>query len=466
MPVTKVNRSYNAAALITYLEGEAHDNSGIRNVIVSSRHLHPQQSYLDQLRVYMSKRSYHSAKKRKIEAIAISQSFAADELDPNDPDSAYACHEIGVQLAAEQFPNCPCIVYTQHDGKGHLYHNHIVVFNADVMDYKAISYKDYNLYRIRYLSDKITKKYGIEISKSLNRVLSEKKTNAEYRRISLKNEYEIKTKEYGDNPTETQQQELRELYEKSYSWKQDLKERVSAAMADAISEQDFLENQLPAHGLSYSRIGKKKDPTKKIAREMKAKEYGETPTIDQKRELERMEEQMYVEYITYELTDRSNIPQSSKDFTRKRLAASSDGLGFDYTLKHLRDVLEEKEAAASKTIPKAVDTQLIETSKNKPEVDNASIPPPPVQDTSSISVGSSHTMKKRKRNGKMKFDDEHEKNIETPVQTIDLKIAKKVIHNEVTQYENDISQQICDDLQDLFDRYTSSDDILDDNMFK
>ena len=193
---------------------------------------------------------------------------------------------------------------------------------------------------------------------------------------------------------------------------------------------------------------------------MKAKEYGETPTIDQKRELERMEEQMYVEYITYELTDRSNIAQSSKDFTRKRLAASSDGLGFDYTLKHLRDVLEEKEAAASKTIPKAVDKQLIEMSKNKPEVDNASIPPPPVQDTSSISVGSSHTMKKRKRNGKLKFDDEPEKNIETPVQTIDLKIAKKVIHNEVTQYENDISQQICDDLQDLFDSYTPTDDCI------
>ena len=449
MPITKVNRSYNAAALITYLEGEAHDDSGIRNVIVSSRHLHPQQSYLEQLRIYMSKRSYHSVKKRKIEAIAIVQSFATDELDPDDPDSAYACHEIGVQLAAELFPNCPCIVYTQHDGKGHLYHNHIVVFNADVMDFKAISYKDYNLYRIRYLSDKITKEYGIEISKSLNRVLSEKKTNAEYRRISLKNEYEIKTKEYGDSPTETQQQELRELYEKSYSWKQDLKERVSAAMADAISEQDFLENQLPAHGLSYSRIGKKKDPTKKIACEMKAKEYGENPTVDQKRELERMEEQMYVEYITYELTDRSNIPQSSKDFTRKRLAASSDGLGFDYTLKHLRDVLEEKEAAASKTIPKAVDKQLIETSKNKPEVDNASIPPPPVQDTSSISVGSSHTMKKRKRNGKMKFDDNDTTESRSKETENTIITVRKIIKTDVDTMRSQELQSMLSDIDDI-----------------
>lgn len=459
MPVIKVNRSYSAAALITYLEGEAHDDSGIRNVIVSSRHLHPQESYLEQLRIYMSKRSYHSKKKRKIEAIAISQSFAADELDPNDPDSAYACHEIGVQMAMEQFPNCPFIVYTQHDGKAHLYHNHIVVFNADVTNYKAINYRDYNLYRIRYLSDRITKEYGVEISKSLNRFLSEKKTNAEYRRILLKKEYEIKTNEYGDNPTETQRQELQEMYEKSYSWKQDLKERVSAAMADAISERDFLENQLPAHGLCYSRIGKKKDPTKKNAYDMRAKEYSENPTIDQKRDLEEMKEQMYVEYITYELSDRSNIPPNSKDFTRKRLAASSDGLGYDYTLQHLKDILAEKEAVKSSSIPKVAEKSFVETPKTKPKTDIASISPPPIQDTSSNIAEHPHRLKNRKRNGKMKFDDEPEKTIEPPVQIIDLKKAKSAIQNEMMQFEDNMGQQICDDLQDLFDRYSQTDDI-------
>ena len=108
------------------------------------------------------------------------------------------------------------------------------------------------------------------------------------------------------NRPESEQVPLLEPQPLNYIWKQDLKQRVAAAMSESTSREDFLK-RCTAHGVE----AEYRDATKKQP-----------------------------EYILYELTDTTNFPDGEE--IPKNLKSKSYKLGADYDLERLDEVISQK----------------------------------------------------------------------------------------------------------------------------
>ena len=267
--VKRVVCGYSALHYVIYEHGHnGHEN---RNAMLTAINMCRKVPYEIQMNRYWRRaRSNH-----KIQIIAIVQSFSKKEFDPKNKGDILKANQVGQQLVNEHFKGRQALVCTQIDGKKGYVHNHILINDVSMIDLKGCTKQQYYYKNIEIWTDEITQEYTI---------LDLGEKNAE------------------EKVTRTERAK-REKGE--YVYRDDIRERVLAAMKNSASEEDYFRR------LSKNGIGVKKKNSPK-----------------------------YGEHYVYELLDFSKVPEGTKLPKHGNCSARSYKLGTLYGPEALQVEIE------------------------------------------------------------------------------------------------------------------------------
>lgn len=278
---TRITPSKNGREAIEYARGDdkGHNGNETRNLLVGSVNMVSDDvmSYEDQMQIFWNKASArHSIQVRRIVG-----SFSEKELDPNDPNSPHKALQMASEFVTEYYPDRQAAIFIQNDGVGGKLHFHAIVNDCDMISAKGCSIEQQKSWYVEKNFDKIAEQYL---------VLDTGKQDAA-----------DKTTQYERN----MRQENAEG-KNHYIWKDDLKERVTAAMSEASDRDDFLA-KLTEHGVEG--------------------EYRTSKKVG--------------DYIIYELVDTTGFD----DKIPSNLKSKSYKLGSDYGLEALDAQIAKKKTA-------------------------------------------------------------------------------------------------------------------------
>lgn len=267
--VKRVVCGYSALHYVIYEHG--HNGHEKRNAVLTAINMCRKVPYEIQMNRYWRRaRSNH-----KIQIIAIVQSFSKKEFDPKNKGDILKANQVGQQLVNEHFNGRQALVCTQIDGKKGYVHNHILINDVSMIDLKGCTKQQYYYKNIEIWTDEITQEYTI---------LDLGEKNAE------------------EKVTRTERAK-REKGE--YVYRDDIRERVLAAMKNSASEEDYFRR------LSKNGIGVKKKNSPK-----------------------------YGEHYVYELLDFSKVPEGTKLPKHGNRSARSYRLGTLYGPEALQVEIE------------------------------------------------------------------------------------------------------------------------------
>ena len=273
MAYTRVTRTANGAGALAYAygKGKGHNDNQHRNDMIANVNILPGVLTEIQMQKYWNRaRANH-----KIQVIRVVQSFSINELNPDEPADILTANMIGQEFAHTHYPDRQAVVFTQTDGKSHLVHNHIIISDTDMTSSKGCDKQQYYQPTLAQWTNEIAGQYF---------------------------ELDFGNAKTPDKTTQTERAK-RELGE--YVWKDDLKSRITEALNESESEEDWIKN-LPAHGVNIEVHDSKKRG----------------------------------KYYTYELMDTDGfgdkkIPQNLKSRSYK--------LGTLYDAEHVQEYFSEKE---------------------------------------------------------------------------------------------------------------------------
>ena len=277
MAYSRVNRTQLGMAAIEYVLQEiGHNGAEKRNEIVTAINMCSNIPYYQQMEKYWIRaRANH-----KVQIIRVIQSFSKKEFDPENPDDILKANLVGQEFARKHYPGRQILVCTQTDGKGSCVHNHILINDVSMIDNKGCTKEQYYHFSVRMWTDEVTEKYTV-LDYGNGQQYADKLTKAE--KIKL---------EKGE-----------------YCWKQDLRERITKSMDNAVSEEDFI---------------------KKLA---------DNGVKAEKRYVEKRNEY----YLLYTLLDLSKISEKDKK-KRREFKIRAHKLGIDYGLEALDAAIESNKA--------------------------------------------------------------------------------------------------------------------------
>lgn len=273
MAYTRVTRTANGhgALMYAYGKGKGHNGSDVRNDLIANVNILPGVPAEIQMQKYWNRaRANH-----KTQVIRVVQSFSVRELNPDEPADILTANIIGQEFVQKYYPDRQAVVFTQTDGKSGLIHNHIIISDTDMTSSRGCDKQQYYQPTLAKWTDEIAGQY-----------------------------FEL---DFGDTtvPDKTTQTERAKRALGEYVWKDDLKSRITEAMNESESEEDWIRN-LPAHGVNIEVHDSKKRG----------------------------------KYYTYELMDTDGfgdkkIPQNLKSRSYK--------LGTLYDAEHVQEYFSEKE---------------------------------------------------------------------------------------------------------------------------
>ena len=273
MAYTRVTRTANGhgALMYAYGKGKGHNGSDVRNDLIANVNILPGVPAEIQMQKYWNRaRANH-----KTQVIRVVQSFSINELNPDELEDILTANMIGQEFAQTHYPDRQAVVFTQTDGKSHLVHNHIIISDTDMTSSKGCDKQQYYQPTLAQWTNEIAGQY-----------------------------FEL---DFGDTtvPDKTTQTERAKRALGEYVWKDDLKSRITEALNESKSEEDWIKN-LPAHGVNIEVHDSKKRG----------------------------------KYYTYELMDTDGfgdkkIPQNLKSRSYK--------LGTLYDAEHVQEYFSEKE---------------------------------------------------------------------------------------------------------------------------
>lgn len=275
MAYSRVTRTAFGRDALEYAAGHGtgHNQNEQRNVYVGYVNLLPGIDPADQMEVYWNR----ARKNHKTQVLRIVQSFSTKELNPQDENDILTANLIGQEFAQKYYPDRQAVVFTQIDGKSGLVHNHVIVSDTDMISSKGCEKEQYHFPKVKEWTNAIAGQY-FELDSGVQQV--------------------------EDKTTQTERHK-REIGE--YVWKDDLKERITSAMASAESEQEWMQN------LVRTGVNIEVHDSKKRGR-----------------------------YYTYELVDTSQFPAGKK--VPQNLKSRSYKLGTLYDSDHVQEFFKEKEA--------------------------------------------------------------------------------------------------------------------------
>lgn len=273
MAYTRVTRTVNGAGALAYAygKGKGHNDNQHRNDMIANVNILPGVPTEIQMQKYWNRaRANH-----KTQVIRVVQSFSINELNPDETADILTANMIGQEFAQRYYPDRQAVVFTQTDGKSHLVHNHIIISDTDMTSSRGCDKQQYYQPTLAQWTNEIAGQY-FELD-SGNAKTMDKTTQTERAKRAL-----------GE-----------------YVWKDDLKSRITEAMNESESEEDWIKN-LPAHGVN----------------------------------IEVHDSRKRGKYYTYELMDTDGlgdkkIPQNLKSRSYK--------LGTLYDAEHVQEYFSEKE---------------------------------------------------------------------------------------------------------------------------
>ena len=273
MAYTRVTRTVNGAGALAYAygKGKGHNDNQHRNDMIANVNILPGVPTEIQMQKYWNRaRANH-----KTQVIRVVQSFSINELNPDEPEDILTANIIGQEFVQKYYPDRQAVVFTQTDGKSHLVHNHIIISDTDMTSSRGCDKQQYYQPTLAQWTNEIAGQY-----------------------------FEL---DFGDTtvPDKTTQTERAKRALGEYVWKDDLKSRITEALNESESEDDWIKN-LPAHGVNIEVHDSKKRG----------------------------------KYYTYELMDTDGfgdkkIPQNLKSRSYK--------LGTLYDAEHVQEYFSEKE---------------------------------------------------------------------------------------------------------------------------
>lgn len=273
MAYTRVTRTANGAGALMYAygKGKGHNGSDVRNDLIANVNILPGVPAEIQMQKYWNRaRANH-----KTQVIRVVQSFSVRELNPDEPADILTANIIGQEFVQKYYPDRQAVVFTQTDGKSGLIHNHVIISDTDMTSSRGCDKQQY---------------YQPTLAKWTNEIAGQY--------------FEL---DFGDTtvPDKTTQTERAKRALGEYVWKDDLKLRITEALNESESEEDWIKN-LPAHGVNIEVHDSKKRG----------------------------------KYYTYELMDTDGfgdkkIPQNLKSRSYK--------LGTLYDAEHVQEYFSEKE---------------------------------------------------------------------------------------------------------------------------
>lgn len=273
MAYTRVTRTANGhgALMYAYGKGKGHNGSDVRNDLIANVNILPGVPAEIQMQKYWNRaRANH-----KTQVIRVVQSFSVRELNPDEPADILTANIIGQEFVQKYYPDRQAVVFTQTDGKSGLIHNHVIISDTDMTSSRGCDKQQYYQPTLAQWTDEIAGQY-----------------------------FEL---DFGDTtvPDKTTQTERAKRALGEYVWKDDLKSRITEALNESESEEDWIKN-LPVHGVNIEVHDSKKRG----------------------------------KYYTYELMDTDGfgdkkIPQNLKSRSYK--------LGTLYDAEHVQEYFSEKE---------------------------------------------------------------------------------------------------------------------------
>lgn len=273
MAYTRVTRTANGhgALMYAYGKGKGHNGSDVRNDLIANVNILPGVPAEIQMQKYWNRaRANH-----KTQVIRVVQSFSVRELNPDEPADILTANIIGQEFVQKYYPDRQAVVFTQTDGKSGLIHNHVIISDTDMTSSRGCDKQQYYQPTLAQWTNEIAGQY-----------------------------FEL---DFGDTtvPDKTTQTERAKRALGEYVWKDDLKSRITEALNESESEEDWIKN-LPAHGVNIEVHDSKKRG----------------------------------KYYTYELMDTDGfgdkkIPQNLKSRSYK--------LGTLYDAEHVQEYFSEKE---------------------------------------------------------------------------------------------------------------------------
>lgn len=312
MPYTRISSSRNGAEALQYVLNQQSHNPDVekRNELVGTVGFlsTDYNGILDECNNLWSRCS--SRNKVRMRRLVIS--FSEEELPKDDPNSPAKAMTIATEIC-KKYEGHPFVIAVQRDGTGGHWHCHMLSPNVNAVTYKGFTDEQTKYYTLENYSKEVCDEYlpHVKHSKAKERFSQAERTKLEQNEKIKKQNAQIRednkiTEFMNKSRPESEQAPLQELKPLNYIWKQDLKERVSAAISESKSREDFLK-RCTAHGVE----AEYRDATKKQP-----------------------------EYILYELTDTTNFPDGEK--IPKNLKSKSYKLGADYDLERLDEVINQK----------------------------------------------------------------------------------------------------------------------------
>ena len=273
MAYTRVTRTANGAGALAYAygKGKGHNDHQHRNDMIANVNILPGVPTEVQMQKYWNRaRANH-----KTQVIRVVQSFSVRELNPDEPADILTANIIGQEFVQKYYPDRQAVVFTQTDGKSGLIHNHVIISDTDMTSSRGCDKQQYYQPTLAQWTNEIAGQYF---------------------------ELDFGNAKTMDKTTQTERAK-RALGE--YVWKDDLKSRITEALNESESEEDWIKN-LPAHGVNIEVHDSKKRG----------------------------------KYYTYELMDTDGfgdkkIPQNLKSRSYK--------LGTLYDAEHVQEYFSEKE---------------------------------------------------------------------------------------------------------------------------
>lgn len=232
MAYSRVTRTHDGRSALLYAEGKdkGHNNKEFRNAFISYVNMVDGIPAHEQMQRYWSK----ARPNHKVQVLRIIQSFSVNEFDPDSREDILKANELGREFAKEYYDGRQSAIFTQIDGKSGLVHNHILVNDVHMENYKGCKKHEYFYKTIEDWTNAVTSKYT--------------------------------TLDFGKkNKEKVTQIERAKLEKGEYVWKEDLRTRVRKAMEETDAKEDFMEN-LKRNGIS--------------AVERKSKKYGDYYTYE------------------------------------------------------------------------------------------------------------------------------------------------------------------------------------------
>ncbi|GGD76932.1 relaxase/mobilization nuclease domain-containing protein [Microbacterium murale] len=172
MPVVVASSTRSADALISYALEDKPDQRDERYVMASG---------VGGLLVSVAQHQMRDVRKKWgkdkqgafVQAYHVIQSFAKDELDPDDPDAWMTAQKLGRALAEDRFPGRHVLVVTQRDGRAGCVHNHLVVNSVETRTGRSLNSSIISHARLVEAHERMLEEQGFEQREDLKKVFSD-----------------------------------------------------------------------------------------------------------------------------------------------------------------------------------------------------------------------------------------------------------------------------------------------------